>query len=81
MPTTTVKDRIEAVLDAIRPAVRQDGGEVEFVDFDEGEGRVSLRLLGACGTCPHSLATLRTGIEQRLRIQVPEVKSVEATTA
>lgn len=68
------------MLETIRPAVRQDGGEVEFVDFDEPEGRVSLRLLGACGTCPHSLATLKAGIEQRLRIQVPEVKSVEAMT-
>jgi Fe-S cluster biogenesis protein NfuA len=81
MSTTTVRDRIEAVLEAIRPAVRQDGGEVEFVDFDEREGRVSLRLLGACGGCPHSLLTLKAGIEQRLRIQVPEVKSVEAVTS
>lgn len=78
MPTTTARDRIEAVLEAIRPAVRQDGGEVELVEFDEEEGRVSLRLLGACGTCPHSLATLKAGIEQRLRLQVPEVKSVDA---
>ncbi len=78
MPATTARDRIEAVLETIRPAVRQDGGEVELVGFDEEDGRVHLRLLGACGTCPHSLATLKAGIEQRLRIQVPEVKSVEA---
>ena len=80
MPATTVRDKIEAVLDAIRPAVRQDGGEVELVEFDEAEGRVSLRLLGACGTCPHSVLTLKAGIEQRLRIQIPEVKSVDAVT-
>lgn len=78
MPTMTSRDKIEAVLAAIRPAVRTDGGEVEFVDFDEEEGRVTLRLLGACNECPHSLATLKAGIEQRLRLQVPEVKYVEA---
>lgn len=78
MKTATLQDRIEAVIDEIRPAVRADGGDLEFVSFDEEEGRVDLRLMGACHTCPYSLMTLRAGIEQRLRIQLPEVKSVVA---
>jgi Fe-S cluster biogenesis protein NfuA len=73
-----MRDKIEAVIDEIRPAVRADGGDVELVDFDEDEGRVELRLVGACHTCPYSLLTLRAGIEHRLRIQLPEVKSVVA---
>ena len=78
MKTATLQDRIEAVIDEIRPAVRADGGDLEFVGFDEEDGRVELRLMGACHTCPYSLMTLRAGIEQRLRIQLPEVKSVVA---
>ncbi len=76
MAATTVWDKIEAVIAEIRPAVRADGGDVELINFDSEEGRVELRLVGACHTCPHSLLTLKGGIEQRLRRQLPEVKSV-----
>lgn len=71
-------DRIEDVLDQIRPAVRSDGGDIELVRFDEASGRVEVRMVGACYACPLSMATLRAGIEQRLRMAVPEVRSVEA---
>jgi Fe-S cluster biogenesis protein NfuA len=76
--TSTPRERIEDILAAIRPAVRADGGDIELVAFDEGEGRVQLRMVGACHACPMSMMTLRAGIEQRLRMQVPEVQSVEA---
>lgn len=79
MTTATTRDKIEAVIEGIRPAIRADGGDVEFVEFDAEQGRVHLRLAGACHTCPHSLLTLKAGIEHRLRMMVPEVKSVEAT--
>lgn len=78
MTTATLRDKIEAVIEGIRPAVRADGGDVELVDFDQAEGRVELRLVGACHTCPHSLLTLKAGIEHRLRTELPEVKSVVA---
>jgi Fe-S cluster biogenesis protein NfuA len=74
---TTVEE-IERVLEAVRPAIRMDGGDVEFVDFDEGEGTVRLRLMGHCVGCPMSMATLKHGIEARLRQAVPAVHSVEA---
>lgn len=76
MSTATVWEKIEAVIDEIRPAVRADGGDVELLSFDPDEGRVELRLVGACHTCPYSLLTLKGGIEQRLRSQLAEVKSV-----
>lgn len=76
--TDETRDRIEDVLESIRPAVRADGGDIELVGFDREEGRVRLRMVGACHACPMSTMTLKAGIEQRLRMQVPEVRSVEA---
>lgn len=70
--------RIEAVLESIRPALRSDGGDVEFIDYDEEDGVVQLRLMGACGSCPVSMMTLKRGIEQRIATVVPEVRAVQA---
>lgn len=79
MPSTSpVRQRVEDVLASIRPAVRSDGGDIELVEFDAEEGRVKVRMVGACHACPMSMMTLRAGIEQRLRMQVPEVRTVEA---
>jgi Fe-S cluster biogenesis protein NfuA len=74
----TARERIEAVLDTIRPAIRTDGGDVEFIDYDEDEGIVQLRLLGACGSCPVSMMTLKQGIERRIMTAVPQVRGVTA---
>ena len=74
----TARDKIEAVLDSIRPALRSDGGDVEFIDYDEDDGIVQLRLVGACGTCPVSTMTLKQGIERRIILAVPEVKGIHA---
>ena len=74
----TARDKIEAVLDSIRPALRSDGGDVEFIDFDEEDGIVQLRLMGACGSCPVSMLTLKQGIERRIIMAVPEVKGINA---
>jgi Fe-S cluster biogenesis protein NfuA len=71
-------ERIERTLDTLRPYIASHRGQVEVVDFDEGEGRLLLRLGGSCHGCSASSITLRQGIEQRLRELVPEVKSVEA---
>ena len=78
MPVATARTRIEEVLDSIRPALRSDGGDVEFIDYDEEDGVVQLRLVGACGTCPVSSMTLRQGIERRIMLAVPEVKGILA---
>ncbi len=74
----TARDKIEEVLGRIRPALRADGGDVEFVDYDAEEGIVQLRLMGACGSCPISMLTLKQGIERRIMMAVPEVKGVLA---
>ena len=71
-----LKEKVEKALEGIRPALQADGGNVELVDVTD-EGVVKLRLTGACGHCPMSTYTLKMGIEQRLKDQIPEVKSVE----
>jgi lysyl-tRNA synthetase class 2 len=69
------EDKIKAILEEIRPYLQRDGGDCEFVSYDRKI--VRLRLHGACGTCPSSLMTLRMGIENAIRDQVPDVQGVE----
>jgi len=73
-----VRDRVEKALAMIRPALQNDGGDVELVDVDEATGVVKLKLVGACGSCPMSQMTLRMGVERILKEQVPEVVEVQA---
>ncbi|KAK6144669.1 hypothetical protein DH2020_021489 [Rehmannia glutinosa] len=61
----------------IRPAVQDDGGDIEYVGFDQDTGIVKLRMQGACSGCPSSSVTLKSGIENMLMHYVPEVKGVE----
>ncbi len=67
---------IYEVLDAVRPYIQTDGGDVEFVDLSD-EGIVSIRLLGACVGCGMADATVSYGIEQALVEEVPGVIAVE----
>ncbi|MBP1767837.1 MAG: hypothetical protein A2Y69_10345 [Candidatus Aminicenantes bacterium RBG_13_59_9] len=71
-----MKEKVEAALDKVRPALRADGGDVELVDVQDGI--VKVRLTGACGGCPMSQMTLKMGIERHLKKEVPEVKEVVA---
>ena len=74
----TAREKIEEVLASIRPALHADGGDVELIDYDEEDGVVHLRLMGACGSCPISVMTLKQGIERRIMMAVPAVKAVHA---
>jgi Fe-S cluster biogenesis protein NfuA len=69
--------RIEEALDSIRPFLEADGGNVEVSDIKE-DNTVVLRLLGACGSCPMSMMTLKAGVEQALKRAIPEITAVEA---
>jgi Fe-S cluster biogenesis protein NfuA len=71
-----MKEKIEAALEKIRPALQADGGDVELVEVNDGV--VSVRLTGACGSCPMSTMTLKMGVERALRQAVPEVKKLVA---
>ncbi|MGA1845974.1 NifU family protein [Deferribacter abyssi] len=73
----TLKERVQEVLDQVRPGLQADGGDVELLDVTE-DGVVKVQLTGACGTCPFSTMTLKHGIEMRLKEMIPEVKEVVA---
>lgn len=71
-----MREAVEKALNLIRPALQADGGNVELVNVTD-DGVVSVKLTGACGSCPMSTMTLKMGIERVLKEQVPGVKSVE----
>ncbi len=72
-----IERRIQEIIDReIRPAVAMDGGDIVFAGYRDG--RVELHLQGACSGCPSSTATLKMGIEMRLREAIPEVQEVVA---
>lgn len=71
-----MKERVQTVLDEIRPMLQADGGDVELVDVVEGV--VKVRLQGACAGCPMSQMTLKNGIERTLKEKIPEVQLVES---
>ncbi len=68
---------IEAI-EAIRPALQSDGGDMRIIELREGEGSVDIELLGACGGCPMSTMTLKAGIERILKDRVPGLVEVRA---
>ncbi len=72
-----IKEQVIQVLEAIRPNLQADGGDLEFVDIDEN-GVVSVRLQGACAGCPMSQLTLSQGVERVLKEHVPGVTRVIA---
>jgi Fe-S cluster biogenesis protein NfuA len=72
-----MKERVLKALESIRPGLQADGGDVELVRIDD-EGKVIVKLTGACGGCPMAQITLQQGIERIVKLQVPEVTSVES---
>ncbi len=73
-----INERVQSVIDTIRPALQANGGDIEFVGMDESTGVVSVRLQGACKGCPGAQMTLKMGVERRLKEHVPEVTQVVA---
>ncbi len=71
-----MKEKVIKALNAIRPSLQADGGDVEFVDYKDGI--VQVRLRGSCAGCPMSQMTLKAGIERMLKKEIPEIKSVES---
>ena len=71
-----MNDKVEEVLNKIRPQLMADGGNVELVEVNDGT--VKVRLTGACGGCPMATMTLKMGIEKILKQEIPEIKEVVA---
>ncbi len=81
METTLSKNellsRVELALNTIRPYLEADGGNVKLLDISE-DMIVKLEMLGNCGSCPMSAMTLKAGVEEAIKKEVPEIKGVVA---
>jgi Fe-S cluster biogenesis protein NfuA len=72
-----MREKVEQVLEKVRPSLQADGGNVELVDVTD-EGIVKVKLTGACRGCPMSQMTLKMGIEKALKQAIPEIKEVQS---
>jgi Fe-S cluster biogenesis protein NfuA len=70
-----LEEQVKSALENVRPSLQADGGDVEFVSVGE-DGKVSVKLTGACGSCPMATMTLKNGIEKYLKEEIPEVTEV-----
>ncbi|MFH0819766.1 MAG: NifU family protein [bacterium] len=73
-----MKEKIIKELDLVRINLQAHGGDVEFVDFDETQGKLQVRLIGACQGCPMATLTLKQGIEKHFKNKFKKIKEVEA---
>ena len=69
--------KVEKALDTIRPYLEADGGDVKILEIDNNQNLI-LELMGNCGSCPMSTMTLKAGVEEAIKREVPEIKSVHA---
>ena len=69
-------EKVQAVLDQVRPMLQRDGGDVELIEVT-ADGIVKVKLQGACGSCPMSTMTLKMGIEAAIKEQIPEIVEVQ----
>ena len=72
-----IKEKVEPVIEKIRPMLQADGGDIELIDVED-DGTVKVRLVGACAGCAMSQQTLKVGVERLLMKEIPEVKVVES---
>jgi Fe-S cluster biogenesis protein NfuA len=77
LETAEMEEGILEAIDMIRPALQSDGGDIVFNSLDE-DGVVHVTLVGACGTCPVSMMTLKAGVERIIMDRVPGVTEVVA---
>jgi Fe-S cluster biogenesis protein NfuA len=74
-----MKEKVQQVIEEIRPNLQADGGDIELVDVTD-DGIVKVRLRGACSGCPGAAMTLKMGVESLLKKRIPEVKGVQNVT-
>ena len=77
MVAKEIEEKIIDVLEQLRPYLQADGGDLTLAEITD-DMVVKVKLMGACGSCPMRTMTLKAGVENTLKRQVPEVKSVEA---
>ena len=76
MATNVDLEKVEEVIEIMRPAIQADGGDITLVGVDDGTGVVTVELHGACVSCPASTVTMKAGIERIMKDRVPGVTAV-----
>jgi len=71
------KEKVESILEKVRPSIQADGGDVELINIRE-DNVIEVRLKGTCNGCPMATLTLKAGIERLIKEEIPEVKEVIA---
>jgi Fe-S cluster biogenesis protein NfuA len=71
-----LRENVEKVLDRVRISLKSEGGDIELIDVKDGV--VYVKLMGACGTCPMSMLTMKNLVESSIRKEIPEIKAVQA---
>jgi Fe-S cluster biogenesis protein NfuA len=69
-----MKEKVQAVIEKLRPLLQRDGGDIELIDVEDGV--VKVKLTGACGSCPMSKMTLKMGVESALKKEIRVIKEV-----
>jgi len=75
--TDNFKEKVENILNVLRPYLQVDGGDIEFVSYEPPTSTLVVRFLGNCVNCPISIMTLRAGIERHILKEIPEIRRVE----
>jgi len=73
-----IEQKIKDTIQKIRPYLVADGGDIVLKEITD-DLTIKVELQGACGTCPFSLFTLKNGVEQAIKKEVPDIKEVVAT--
>ena len=77
MTKDAVIQSIHSILEEVRPYLKKDGGDIEFVRYEDDIGVVEVRFLGQCAQCPMQMMTLRAGVERWLLAGIPSLKRIE----
>ncbi len=78
MNAEEIIQQIKSILEQVRPYLLADGGDIEFVRYEDDIGVVEVRFLGQCAQCPMQMMTLRAGVERWLLAGIPSLKRIEA---
>lgn len=70
-----IYDKVSGIIDNLRPFLQDDGGDIDLIEITD-DMVVKVQLQGACGSCPYSLMTLKNGVEQAIRREIPEIVEV-----
>ena len=69
-----MEERIKNIIEEIKPYLNSEGGNIDFIKYEDGI--VFVKLTGACGCCPHQNETLKNGVLRTLQEEIPEIKDV-----